>query len=117
MGWGLTKEMFIGCTILDYILPFTLVGIAGIFAKKGFVGKMAGVSLAVALRYISHVLAGAVLWHSAGKIWEGLEIANEWLYSIVYNACYMLPELAITLIVSAILLKNKSFLRLINEKL
>lgn len=116
MGWGLTKEMFLGCAILDYLLPFTLIGVAGIFAKKGFAGRMVGMSLAVTLRYLSHVLAGAVLWHSAGKIWEGLEIANEWLYSIVYNACYMLPELVITLIVSAILLKNKSFLSLLEKK-
>ena len=115
MGWGLTKEMFIGCSVLDYILPFTLIGLAGLFSKKGYLGKMAGISLAVLLRYISHVVSGAVLWHSAGKIWEGLEIANEWLYSLVYNACYMLPELVITLAVSAILLKNKSFLRLLNS--
>jgi len=113
MGWGLTKEMFIWTVILDYILPFTLIGVAGIFSRKSSVGMIAGVCTAVALRYASHVLSGAVLWHSAGKIWEGLVIENEWLYSIVYNACYMLPELIITLAATVLLLKNKSFLRLL----
>ncbi|MBE6668972.1 MAG: proton-coupled thiamine transporter YuaJ [Ruminococcaceae bacterium] len=116
MSWGLTKEMFIWTALLDYILPFTLIGIAGIFAKKGFAGRMTGVCIAVTLRYASHVLSGTLLWHSAGKIWEGLVIENEWLYSIVYNACYMLPELIITAAITAILLKNKSFLRLIPSR-
>ena len=116
MSWGLTEEMFIWTVILDYILPFTLIGIAGIFSKKGFPGKLAGTCLAVTLRYASHVVSGAALWHSAGKIWEGLTIENEWLYSLVYNACYMLPELIITVALTWFILKNKSFMRSISKK-
>ena len=115
MSWGLTEEMFIWTAVLDYILPFTLVGIAGIFSKKGFSGQIAGTCLAVTLRYASHVVSGAALWHSAGKIWEGLTIDNEWLYSLVYNACYMLPELIITVALTWFILKNKSFMRSISK--
>lgn len=116
MSWGLTQEMFIWTTILDYILPFTLIGIAGILSKKGFGGRITGISTAIALRYASHVISGAALWHSAGKIWEGLVIENEWLYSLVYNACYMLPELILTLAVSFLLLKNKAFMKVLDSE-
>lgn len=112
MGWGLSKEMLIGVIFLDYILPFTAIGVAGFFAKKGSKMQITGVAVAVTLRYVFHVISGAVLWHSAGKIWEALTLNNEWVYSLVYNACYMLPELIITVVAASILLKNKSLSRL-----
>ena len=114
MSWGLTKEMLIWSALLDYIVPFTVIGIAGLFSSAGTKGKMAGLCAAVILRYTSHVVSGAFLWHSAGKLWEGLVIENEWLYSLAYNACYMLPELVITVAAFFILIKNKNFLRLLS---
>ena len=116
MSWGLTKEMLIGTILLDYILPYTVIGLSGIFAKKGNAGKLCGTTLAIFLRYLSHVLSGVVLWHSAGKLWEGLNIENEWLYSLAYNACYMLPEMAITVILAWLIIKNKSFMRSISAE-
>lgn len=34
-GWGLTPALLIGCLLLDYLVPFTLIGLAGLFRERG----------------------------------------------------------------------------------
>lgn len=104
-AWGLTPAMLIGCIALDYILPFTVLGFAGMFRKKGTVGNILGIVVVIVLRFISHTLSGVVIFHSAGILWEGFATENEWLYSLCYNGAYMLPELAFTLIGAVLLLR------------
>ncbi len=95
-GWGLTPAMLTACILLDYILAFTALGIAGIFGN-GSIGRAAGGTvLAIGLRFVCHVISGAVVFASAGKIW-GFNIRNKWLYSAVYNGILMGIELAATL--------------------
>lgn len=96
-GWGLTPVMLIACIMLDYILPFTLLGLAGIFRKQGTAGWMTGTAFVVVLRFLMHFASGVVIWHSVGKLWEGFSTENEVLYSLCYNGAYMLPELIFTL--------------------
>ncbi len=108
LGWGLTIGMLIACIALDYVIAFTAIGIAGIFRKRGFAGVMAGTALSVVVRFVSHVLSGVYVFASAGKLWDGFETQNVWLYSTVYNACYMLPELILTLVGAAIVFKALS---------
>lgn len=103
-GWGLTPGMLIACIFLDYIGAFTILGIAGIFRKKGFAGWMSGVTLAVVLRFGFHFVSGAVLWKSFGSLWDGFSTENTYLYSLLYNGSYMLPELIFTLVGTAALL-------------
>lgn len=105
LGWGLTAEMLIACILLDYIIAFTVLGLAGIFANKGMGGVIGGTALAIAFRFCSHVVSGVVVFASAGKLWEGFETTNSWLYSMVYNGCYMLPEMIITVIGAVIIYK------------
>ena len=105
LGWGLTVGALISCILLDYIIAFTGLGLAGIFADKGMSGVIGGTVLAVFLRFVSHVFSGVFIFASAGKLWEGFETSNTWLYSIVYNGCYMLPELIFTCIGAAVVYK------------
>lgn len=105
LGWGLTGVMLIACILLDYILAFTILGIAGIFRKtKSPVFNIIGVVLAVTLRFMFHFVSGVVIWHSAGQVYEILYTDNEWLYSLVYNGVYMLPELILTTVAAVALL-------------
>lgn len=104
-GWGITGAMLVVMILFDYILPFTVLGIAGILGNKSFSKMLAGITLAVFLRYCCHVISGAAVWHSIGKLWEAFYTENEWLYSIAYNACYMLPELILTVAAAVVLLK------------
>ena len=104
-GWGLTPGMLVACIVLDYIGAFFVLGIAGIFRKKNFLGWMSGITLAVSLRFLFHFLSGVVIWHSVGELWNGFSTDNTCLYSLLYNGCYMLPELILTLAGAAALLK------------
>ena len=105
LGWGLTGGILVACIFLDYIMAFSALGFSGIFAGKGFVGVMTGTAMAIALRFVCHILSGVYVFASVGKLWEGFETTNTWIYSIVYNSCYMLPELVITILGAAIVYK------------
>ena len=41
-GWGLTPTMLIASLFLDYLLAFTVLGLAGIFRKKGLTSAAIG---------------------------------------------------------------------------
>lgn len=103
IGWGLNVPMLIGCLLFDYIIAFSVLGLAGMFRSKNVAGGLAGIIVAIVLRYISHVISGFVIFKSAGLIWEGLEINNSLLYSLAYNATYLLPEMVFSIIVAVIL--------------
>lgn len=104
-GWGLTPGMLIACILLDYVVAFTVLGLAGIFRKKGLAGWICGISLAIVLRFVCHFLSGVIIWKSFGELWNGFSTDNTFLYSFLYNGSYMLPELIFTLI-GAIALLN-----------
>lgn len=106
-GWGLTAGMLIACILLDYIVAYTVVGLAGLFRKHGLGGCIGGIVLALVLRFTSHFFSGVYVFASTGKIWEDIDFVadNKYLYSAVYNGAYMLPELILTVIVAVILLK------------
>lgn len=103
LGWGLTPAALIGCIFFDYLGAFTVLGIAGIFRAKKTNGNLAGIALATALRFVFHLLSGVVIFHSAGLLWDVFNIENSWLYSAIYNAAYMLPEMIFSLIGAYIL--------------
>lgn len=90
MSWGLTAKMWVGSIIFDYLLAFTLIGLAGIFRNKGLPGIVSGISLALILRFASHFVSGCIFF----GIWS--EWDNIYLYSIAYNGSFMLPELIFT---------------------
>lgn len=78
--------------LLDYVLAFGLIGLAGLFPKK-ISGIIAGTCVGVGGRFISSLLSGAVLFASYAP--EG---QNPWVYSLVYQATYMIPELIISVL-------------------
>lgn len=107
LGWGLTPGMLAACIFLDYVGAFTVLGLAGMFRNKDIGGWIGGAVTAIAIRYAMHVVSGAVIFASTGKLWEGLgEITNPWLYSMGYNACYMLPEMILTTVGAVVLFKT-----------
>ena len=87
------------CVLLDYLLAFTVVGAAQLFArpfkKKRLAGYCIGTISVCIIRFTSSFLSGVVLWGSYAP-----EEMNLWIYSLVYNGSYMLP----TTIISAVLI-------------
>ncbi len=104
-GWGLTPVMLISCILLDYILAFTVLGLAGIFRKKGTMGWIAGTAVALLLRFACHFGSGVIVWKSFGALWDGFFTENTYLYSLLYNGSYMLPEIILTCAGAVILFK------------
>lgn len=107
LGWGLTPECLIGTILLDYIVAYTVIGLAGAFRSKGYAGICLGTGLAVFLRFVSHLVSGAIIFANFeefvafGASWVG----HPWLYSLCYNGAYMLPELIFTVVAALILFK------------
>ena len=114
-GWGLTPVMLVACIVFDYILAYTVLGLAGIFRKNGIGGWIGGVAVALCARFVSHFISGVVVFASTGKIWDELSFVaeNKYIYSAVYNGAYMLPELILTVIVAVILFEIPQIRKLI----
>ncbi len=109
----------IGCVLLDYVLAYTLLGLAWLIAKP-FKKRVLGVGVATVvvslIRYLCSFLSGYVVWKDYDYAFEwmtnfgwGQAIANMgenalcWLYSAVYNATYMIPEAILTAVVAVVL--------------
>ena len=107
LGWGLTPVMLIGCMLFDYLVAFTVLGFAGAFRSHGNGGVIGGIVLAIFLRFVSHFISGYVIfknldqWTLFGSVLENRPV----LYSICYNGFYLLPEMIITIVVAAILMR------------
>ena len=116
-GWGLTAGMLTACILLDYFLAYTVIGLAGMFRKKGMGGWIAGTVIALVLRFVCHFLSGVYVFASTGKIWEELDFVaeNKYIYSLMYNGAYMLPEIILTVLVTVILFKIPQVRRLMTE--
>ena len=91
-----------GCVLLDYIIAYTVIGLASAaepFFKNQRLGIMAGAAAAGLLRYLCSFLSGILIW--GGYAPEGTPV---WLYSLVYNGSYMIPEILLTAGAAVILL-------------
>ncbi|MDD2956500.1 MAG: energy-coupled thiamine transporter ThiT [Oscillospiraceae bacterium] len=85
---------FFLCVLLDYVLAFTLLGAANLVAKffsKKIVGYTVGALAVTLIRFCCSFLSGMLIWGSYAP--EGQPV---WLYSLLYNGGYMLPNMAIT---------------------
>lgn len=90
------------CILLDYVIAFTIVGIADVFAKpfprRKLLGYTVGAVSVCLIRFVSSFISGVVLWGSYAP--EGM---NVWVYSLVYNASYMLPNAVLTGLLACII--------------
>ena len=85
--------------LLDYIVGYGIIGICGYF-KDTTIGLFSGSLLAMVLRWCSTVVSGAVDFASYAP--EG---QNPWIYSMIYNASYMIPNAIINIAVLMIVYK------------
>jgi len=134
LGWGTVTAFFMPgdsqmvwynavlVCLIDYILAYTVLGFSGIFTKK--IKKPAaalciGSIFALTLRYICHILSGAIFFGTWAE-WFFTDVMpgmGEWVlssfsgfglaavYSVVYNGLYMIPEIVLTAVLAAIVPK------------
>ena len=114
------------CVLTDYILPFTLLGLGGIFRKVKFskndtwnlfISAALGALLVTLLRYACHIISGVAIWYELDLEWyadDPTHIVHRygaWGFSAVYNGIYMIPEILTTTVATPILHKALSRIR------
>ncbi len=93
--------------LFDYLVAFAVLGLAGLFRRPGL-SQSTSLALASAvtgtLRYLCHVLTGCT-------VWAGLSVptAQAAIYSLSYNATYMLPEIVILVLGAVYISRVLSF--------
>lgn len=91
--------------ILEYPIAFGCLGLAGIFSNKVYkdskniIGVVLGVLLGIGTRFICHLLAGVIFFS------EYAGTQNPWIYSLGYQASYLVPEFIITVVILSIIWK------------
>ena len=91
---------------LDYLAAFTLLGLGGLFrrCRRQTVGLLAGTLTVCVLRYLCHVITGCT-------VWAGVSIPSSdgLIYSLAYNAAYMVPETLLTVLAAGLLSRVLDF--------
>ncbi|WP_294513989.1 energy-coupled thiamine transporter ThiT [uncultured Intestinimonas sp.] len=89
--------------LLDYLLAFTPLGLAGLFKGKAW-GIFPGTVLGCAARFVIHYISGVTIYRIAAPTEVlGTVFDNPELYSLVYNGSYMLPNTVLALVIAALL--------------
>lgn len=118
-GWGIATGAIFGLLkyllwssggygipsiLLDYVLAYAAVGTAGFF-KKG----IAGTAVATGVRFLIHFISGITIYAiTASETVYGITTASPFIYSIVYNAPYVLANGIICAVIVVLLEKPMS---------
>ena len=98
LSYATTLSAGITIVLFDYLLAFGVLGFSALFRKNNnqITAISFGTVVACFLRYICHVISGCT-------VWAGVSIpTNEgFIYSLVYNAAYMIPETIVTVAAAA----------------
>lgn len=113
-----TAAAVVICVAFDYILPFTLLGLGGMFRRIRFTQKdtlnwmiaaALGAFTVTVIRYACHVISGAVVWYELDLVWyadDPTHIVNrygQWIFSMIYSAIYMVPEIVLTTVATPLI--------------
>ena len=115
--WAMLAIIF-----FDYVFPFTALSFAAFFSpsekkyaaysigrKQNSLCMLLASLVPMVLRFLMHLVSGAVVWYSLTKEWYADDPTHivfklsPWVYSIVYNISYMLPETLITVVAGVLL--------------
>lgn len=101
--------------LLDYVLAYSAMCLGGVFRNKAnpSVALCLGAVVALSVRYLIHILSGAVFFGTWAEWWFsdvmggdfGASMLSKYsgfglaaFYSVFYNGLYMIPEIIITAI-------------------
>ena len=106
--------------LFDYILAYSALGLGGCFRgkiqNKG-IALMSGSLVALGMRYVCHIFSGYILFAGWAEwfftqegfpAWGAALVGSlspdmlGWVYSIVYNGMYMVPEMILTAVVAVL---------------
>jgi thiamine transporter len=79
--------------LFDYGIAFAALGMAGLIRPTSNVKIAIGAAIGVFGRFVCHFISGVVIWSVYA---EGV---NPYVYSLAYNASYLLPEMIISTLI------------------
>ena len=109
-AFGLLQLIFDGAyawgwqsMLLDYLVAFTPLGLAGLFRGKKW-GIFVGTVVGCAARFVVHYISGVTIYKIlAPTELLGMTFTSPSFYSLVYNGSYMLPNTILALIIAGVL--------------
>ena len=109
-----TPATLITCILFDYIVPFTILGLAGIFLKfklsaRSEVNVYYGICSVVLLRFICHFITGVAIWGQWAP--DGM---GKYLYSFLYNAGFLSIDFAICIVCAVLMFRKAELRKLVN---
>ena len=85
--------------LLDYVVAYTLVALAGFAAGKKL-GWLWGTVLGTFGRWVSLTLSGGLIWYMyMPETFLGMTMTNPWVYSALFNGLFCLVVMAVDLVV------------------
>ena len=109
-----TGATLVICVLFDYLVPFTILGLAGAFknapfVKKQEIGVYIGMCGVVVLRFICHFITGVAIWGQWAP--EGM---GKYLYSLAYNGSFLSLDFAICIVTAVLMMRKSEIRKLIN---
>lgn len=109
-----TPLTLVVCILFDYVIPFTVLGLAGILhkiklTKNPELNVYAGIIAVVLIRFICHFITGVAIWGQWAP--EGM---GKYLYSLAYNGSFLLVDSLICIICAIIMFRERSFRKLMH---
>ncbi len=119
-GWGLGASLLFGTLkfflaggfaigwasiLLDYTIAYMMIGLAGLFRGRP-VGLIYGSIVGGIGRFLIHFLSGITIYAQyMPEEFMGITMENVWFYSALYNGGYMLPNIVLSCVAGALLMK------------
>lgn len=119
LGWGLGTGLVFGTLkfflaggvainwesmLLDYSIAYMFVGFAGVLKRRPSLLWCAALIGCLA-RFAIHFLSGITIYAEYMYDIFGLPMSNVWVYSLLYNGSYMLPNTVLAVLLCAVLSK------------
>ena len=109
-----TAGTLVLCILFDYIVPFTLLGLAGLFhklkiTKNTELNVYIGIVSTVVLRFICHFVTGVVIWGQWAP--DGM---GKYLYSFLYNAGFLSLDFIICIVCAILMFRKAELRKLVN---
>ena len=122
--WGLTPGLMAGFTfgllqlifdgayawgwqsmLLDYLVAFTPLGLAGLFKGKKW-GIFVGTVVGCLGRFVIHFISGVTVYAQyMPEEFMGMTMTSPVFYSVLYNGTYMLPNTILAIVICTLLMK------------
>ena len=95
--------MAAGIVLFDYIIAYTVIGLASLLCLKPvntLKAVISGIVVTFFLRFLCHFITGVWIWDA---LWPNELGMTSVVYSAAYNGWYMAAEIVMTIIVASLL--------------